>query len=106
MPTPYDTTDGGKSFSREELRIAEAHGVDLKEPALVKCDFCNQPVVEAELDGSGKCADCVGELRAEKSASFIAAPTLGGCLSLMGLRLVASTIAEIRREYGDTTTER
>ena len=105
MPTPYDTTDGGKSFSREERIIADAHGVDLTAPAPVKCDSCGQ-FCDAELILRDNCPECVAMLRAEEAANFIAAPTLAGCLDLMGLRLVASTIAEIRREYGDTTTER
>ena len=80
MPTPYDTTDGGKSFSREERIIAEFYGVDLNAPAPVKCDSCWQ-YCEAELVLRDNCPECVAMLR--EAANFIAAPMLAGCINLM-----------------------
>ena len=82
MPTPYDNHDGG--FTRADYRIAADYNVDLDAPAQVRCDACWQ-YCEAELI-LRNCPACVELMRREQAAAFLTAPTLAGCLSLMGVR--------------------
>lgn len=80
MTTPYDNHDGG--FTRAEYRIAANYGVDLDAPEQVRCDSCNKLAEADELNQSGDCPTCA----AEQAAAFLTAPTLAGCLALMGVR--------------------
>lgn len=82
--TPYDNHDPG--YSREERRIAEAFGLNLHEPAQVKCQSCFEYRQAAELNASGDCPACVELMRSEEALSFLTAPTLAGCPALMGAR--------------------
>lgn len=93
----YDNTDGGKSYSREERRIAEDHGIELDaSDDRVQCIECLKMVDEDATERRPwgiQCADCkafeLAEERAaeaERVANFITAPTMAGCLSLMGVR--------------------
>lgn len=95
MATPYDNTDGGKGYSREERRIAEDHGIEL-DAVQVQCVECLKYVNTDEIENrpwGAQCIDCKAfeesEQRiaqAEAAARFLTAPTLAGCLSLMGVR--------------------
>lgn len=83
MPTPYDNTDGGKSFTRADRKIAANYGVDLDAPAQVRCDSCNKLAEADELNGSGNCPTCAAEIHAQECAAFVFAPTMAGCKALM-----------------------
>ena len=86
MPTPYDNTDGGKSFTCADYRTAANYGVDLDAPEQVRCDSCFHYADADTLNKSGDCPACVDLLRSEEALAFLTAPTLAGCLSLMGVR--------------------
>ena len=81
MATPYDNHDGG--FTREERRIAADYNVDLDAPEQVRCDSCWK-YCEAELILRDNCPACVELMWREQAAAFLTAPTITGCLSLMG----------------------
>jgi hypothetical protein len=84
MTTPYDNHDGG--FTRAERTIAANYGVNLDAPEQVRCDSCWK-YCEAELILRDNCPACVELMRREASAAaFLTAPTMAGCLSLMGAR--------------------
>ena len=83
MATPYDNHDGG--FTREERRIAADYNVDLDAPEQVRCDSCWK-YCEAELILRDNCPACVELMWREQAAAFLTAPTITGCLSLMGAR--------------------
>ena len=83
MPTPYDNHDGG--FTREERTIAANYGVNLDASAQVRCDSCWK-YCEAELILRDNCPACVELMRREQAAAFLTAPSLAGCLSLMGAK--------------------
>ena len=84
MPTPYDNHDGG--FTREERTIAADYNVDLDASAQVRCDACNKRFDAGTLNASGNCPACAAEIHAQECAAFVQAPSLAGCLSLMGAR--------------------
>jgi hypothetical protein len=86
MPTPYDNTDGGKSFTRADYRTAANYGVDLDAPEQVRCDSCWKLAEADELNQSGDCPTCAAEIHAQECAAFVSAPTLAGCKALLGLR--------------------
>ena len=83
MPTPYEQHDGG--FTRADYRIAADYNVDLDASAQIRCDSCWQ-YCEAELILRDNCPACVELMRREQAAAFLTAPTITGCLSLMGVR--------------------
>ena len=83
MPTPYEQHDGG--FTRADYRIAADYNVDLDAPEQVRCDSCWK-YCEAELILRDNCPACVELMRREQAAAFLTAPTITGCLSLMGAR--------------------
>ena len=83
MPTPYEQHDGG--FTRADYRIAADHNVDLDAPEQVRCDSCWK-YCEAELILRDNCPACVELMWREQAAAFLTAPTLAGCLPLMGAR--------------------
>jgi len=84
MPTPYDNHDGG--FTRADYRIAADYNVNLDAPEQVRCDSCNKRFYPDMLNAAGNCPECVIEAHQQASAAFLTAPTLNGCLSLMGAR--------------------
>ena len=83
MATPYDNHDGG--FTRADYRIAADYNVDLDAPEQVRCDSCWK-YCEAELILRDNCPACAELMRREESLTFLTAPSLAGCLSLMGVR--------------------
>lgn len=85
MATPYDNTDGGKSYTRDERRIAADYGVDLDAPEQVRCLSCNKLIEAEDRNESGDCPTCATEIHAQECAAFITAPTLAGCKALMGV---------------------
>ena len=83
MPTPYEQHDGG--FTRADYRIAADYNVDLDAPEQVRCDSCWK-YCEAELILRDNCPVCAELMRREEVAAFLTAPSLAGCLSLMGVK--------------------
>lgn len=84
MATPYDNHDPG--YSRKERRIAADYGVDLDAPEQKKCAHCFMPVDVDQLDRRGVCGVCRADEKLEDALAFLTAPTLAGCLGLMGGR--------------------
>ena len=83
MPTPYDNHDPG--FTREERRIAAMYDIDL-DAVEVECNSCGKDFDQDELNGDGNCPACVELMQSEEALTFLSAPTMPGCLSLMGAR--------------------
>ncbi len=89
MATPYDNYDPG--YSREERRMMEDYGIDphtgidLDALDVVRCRWCDEIIDRNDLDVYGACPECVEE-RGSKGTAFLTAPTMAGCLALMGVR--------------------
>ena len=84
MPTPYDNHDGG--FTRADYRIAADYNVDLDAPEQEKCYYCNVLCDPAEFDKRGVCGLCLADEKLEEALAFVSAPSMSGCLSLMGAK--------------------